>query len=62
MNWMEKAKQKTFDWRCRTNNLGETYYERNSTRHAQAHMAHKPYGHYDEMVNTAEPERDTGWE
>jgi len=62
MNYIQKAKQKTFEWRLKTNNLGEAYYERNATSHAQAHMAHKPYGHYDEMVNTAESERDTGWE
>ena len=31
-------------------------------RQAERHMAHKPYGHYTETVNRAEPERDTGWE
>jgi len=55
-------KARVFDWKKRTGNLGEMYFQRHITSHAEAHMAHKPYGHYDEMVDTAEPERDTGWE
>lgn len=35
MNYLQKAKQKTFEWRVKTNNLGEMYFERNVTRHAQ---------------------------
>ena len=57
-----RLKARVFDWKKRTGNLGEMYFQRHITSHAEAHMAHKPYGHYDEMVNTAEPERDTEWE
>lgn len=37
---------------------GRTLVEGKSSAIARAQMEHKPYGHWNEKVNRAEPERD----
>lgn len=58
----ERFNKRVLAWKSRTGNkIFHGIRDDKRTRQAALHMAHKPYGHYDEMVDTAEPERYTGW-
>jgi len=47
-------------WREKTGNcIRRGIHDDCHTRAAQMQMAHKPYGHYNEYVDTAEPERES---
>ena len=47
-------------WRNKTGNkIAHGIHDDCHTRAARMQMAHKPYGHYNEYVDTAEPERES---